>query len=134
MRPVALPTREQGLFAGVSLTRRIGHESSLDLPERIVAALRWSVRAKDLGSRDGGHKALLIPLFDGGFSILIDPEPPNEANAPDRLNWWQWRVAHELAHSIFYRPGTPPKRAVSYVREEEEFCDGFAAGVLKTFV
>ncbi len=42
----------------------------------------------------------------------------------------RFRVAHEFAHTFFYRRGVPPRRAHHPGRVEEQFCDRFAAALL----
>jgi hypothetical protein len=58
------------------------------------------------------------------FQIIYDAGQP--------LHRWRFSVAHELGHIFFFdRTGTPPRRLpVRASKEEERFCNQFAAELL----
>ena len=97
---LAPPSEEEGLRAAIRLISKLGVTNDIELPERLAAALGWSVRSKDLGAKSGGHQALLVPLLDGGFSILVDPWSPDAPDSSAGIRCRQFRIADELAHSI----------------------------------
>ena len=81
----------------------------------------WSVVTdKPLADRPTRLDAILIPMFDGGFRVLINPTPIGRPPSTD------WLLAHEYAHTLFYSPGAPPTRSFRHTAAEEEFCDRFA--------
>jgi hypothetical protein len=97
---------------------------------------RGAFRVRTISSaRRGSHQALLIPEFDGSFTILVDPNPPErllDENAMSvRRHRVRFRVAHEIGHSFFYnRLARPPVRLVKPSQEEEQFCNAFAFALL----
>ncbi len=99
--------------------------------EACLAALGFTVENDDLGASAGGHQAMLLPRPDGGFTVLVDPDlTPDESRAgadPGAVR--EGRLWHEFAHSLFYAPGTPPRRAALTAPHEESFCDAFAEGL-----
>lgn len=87
----------------------------------------------------GGVEALIIPRPGGGFRIVVDPTPRQGWQAvaeADRQRVrdcrMRFRIAHELAHSFFYRqdPDVEPVRARRQDAAEERFADRFAASLL----
>lgn len=99
---------------------------------------RFSVRERPLGGARGGLEAVLAPAPEDSFEIHVDPEPAGGwGNIPDavrpilRRHRLRFRIAHEIAHSFFYaRDEAVPHRRVGNSREQEEFCDRFAAEFL----
>ena len=94
-----------------------------------------SVGPSESGSlmpRGGGLRAVLIPLLDGGFSVLVDPDltPSEVESGADAMCVRKLRLAHELAHSFFYADGAPPVRIVAPGLDEESFCERFAEAVV----
>ena len=88
-----------------------------------------------------GVDAVLAPAGRDSFRCLVDPvlavaEQWQEAGeGPSRCRWLaettiRFRVAHEIGHSIFFRPGRPPRRCRPNSPAEETFCDRFALGIL----
>lgn len=72
---------------------------------------------------------MLLPLLAGGFAIVIDPDgSPGVRTSMSAER--QFRLAHELAHTLFYAPGEPPRRLTSGSAEEEAFCDCVAGHML----
>lgn len=102
------------------------------------------VSFKDLRADEGGSQALLVPLIIGGFSILVDNKPTTEQEwerlalpeqEPLEKALVKYRVAHEIGHTLFFKPGAPPQRIVPNNRlmpnkAEETFCNEFAAALL----
>jgi hypothetical protein len=85
-----------------------------------------------LQAASGGTQALLVPLSPGGFAIMIDPDAtPGPQQQADAVVLHDIRVAHELGHTFFYSPGSPPSRRRPPDIAEERFCDEFAAVLLE---
>jgi len=84
------------------------------------------------------HQALLVPIEDGNFEIIVDPSIRSVGNnesdvvIPDlELHRLRFRIAHEIGHSFFYdRNVRPPKRLIDSGKQEELFCDHFASVLL----
>lgn len=94
-----------------------------------VRVLGWHLERRSLGATTGGHRALLIPTDDGGFCVVVDPAPsPSDlfAGPVSSHSVTEWRIAHEIAHSLRYSAGHPPRRRWPVATDEEEFCDAFA--------
>ncbi|HSO96898.1 MAG TPA: hypothetical protein VLV81_12760 [Acidimicrobiia bacterium] len=95
-------------------------------PVALAAQLDIRVSFKALSAERGGLEAALVPDVDGPFEIICDPwvDPHNEQGL-------SFRIAHELAHTLFYDWSlTPPRRLVTDSVKEEEFCDDFACRLL----
>lgn len=110
--------------------------NSYDLsPGKVVQALGWTVRQADLGASEGAHQALLVPMKDGKFEVVIDPAPAPDEEWAVKLDGGcqgirRSRIAHELGHAVFYGPQSPPRRLLPWSEEEERFCDTFALALL----
>ena len=85
-------------------------------------------RLAPIGGEASTIESLLVPLRTGGFSIVINSRQPR--SEPEKL----WLAAHEIAHSFFYVPGSPPRRIVRCTPAEERFCDAFADALLDSDV
>src|SRR4051794_1777028 len=99
----------------------------LDL-EPLLAAGNFRVQVADLQPERGGYEALLIPLRNDGFRIVVDPTPPDgwdhldeRARAIVHRRRLRFRVAHEVAHGFFYERSSdrPPHRALPPNATEE---------------
>ena len=88
------------------------------------------VEAQHLDAPSGGLQALLIPMLRGGFTIEVDPRPAPPEAGVRRATLVRSRVAHELAHVLFYKPGAPPTRPDRPNDDEERICDEFASALL----
>jgi hypothetical protein len=86
----------------------------------IAAHLNWQYREDTIGKENSTVQALLVPLRKGDFSLIINKK--YQFTPPEKLRL----VGHEIAHSLFYAPGYPPRRIISHSLEEEVFCDKFA--------
>ena len=104
-----------------------------------AAAAGAAVVEADLGVTAGGCEALLVPLPDDRFRIAVDPRPrsgwndrPSDARQTTQRQRLRFRVAHELAHTLFYSraPGAVPSRRPCCSTGEEAFCDRFAQALL----
>lgn len=85
-------------------------------------------RALCVGARR--HTAMLVPT-PWGFNAVVDSwlwDRAEREDAPRRH--LRFVLAHELAHTFFYRPGRPPSRVSAPDRLEERFCDHFATFLL----
>lgn len=89
-------------------------------PSDVVRALGWRYRMGSIGSGVSTIESLLVPLNRGGFSVVVNAQ---RLPSPERA---MWLTAHEIGHSFFYKPGSPPRRIVAVTAEEEHFCDAFA--------
>lgn len=100
--------------------------------EAQMARLGWAVRGTQLGAASGGLQALLLPRLSGGFTVVVDPDrtPAQIASQVDPVLVRQWRLAHEYAHTFFYRQRDVPRRGGRPGQSEEVFCDLFADQIL----
>lgn len=105
-----------------------------------IEFMGWQIKLEKLNAEKNGLSGLLFPQPDGGFTIIIDPFPYS-LDEPSVLLWEMPEVrfilAHEIAHTTFYTPGSPPYRSgqgrstLSLPNPAEElFCDRFAASLL----
>jgi IrrE N-terminal-like domain len=101
----------------------------LALREACVAA-RVRVLRRTLKVGERRHRAMLVPVIEG-FHAIVDSLLWTRAASGDRgRRRLRFVLAHELAHTFFYRPGRPPSRTSSPDRFEEEFCHRFATLLL----
>jgi hypothetical protein len=114
-----LPSSDERLTIAVHLGRDLLNR----LGERPTAAaaaheLGWLYTSRPFECH--GTEALLIPLLRGDFSVAVNSShhPSQERQA--------WLLAHEIGHSLFWVPGTPPRRLAPHSQAEEGFCDAFA--------
>jgi hypothetical protein len=106
-------------------------------PDQGAFPMREACRAAGVkvGSRPlpaGGrrHTAMLVPT-DDGFHAAVDPMIWNGARNGDAgRHRLRFVIAHELGHTLFYRPGKPPSRERPADRHEEKFCQNFANSLL----
>lgn len=75
-------------------------------------------------------ESLLIPSMSGGFSVIVREQAIRGYSTSNTAHRLRFRVAHEIAHSLFYDDGFPPRRAIRHSPEEELFCDEFARALL----
>ena len=96
--------------------------SQLGEPAELAKALGMQLHFRGLGAARGGFEALLLPGTRSSFDIICDPATiPGGHSVP-------FRIAHEIAHSRFYRWDSKiPSRTRSASAEEERFCDVFAS-------
>jgi hypothetical protein len=103
------------------------------------AAARVEFVRADLRTVRGGCEALLVPLPSGSFRIVVDPTPRNgwvetpvNQRAALARHRTRFRIAHELAHTFFYRRkgGRPTRTIPAGSAAEEEFADEFARRLL----
>ncbi len=95
-------------------------------PDVAVSLLGWQYREANIGSPASTVESLLVPLVQGGFSVIVNAHrSPCSSRA-------MWLAAHEIGHSFFYAPGSPPRRIVPVTADEENFCDAFATRLLST--
>ena len=97
------------------------NDLALTEPSRLAEALGIRLRRQVLS---GGFQALLIPGVNPRFEIVCDPRASDMRSA-------SFRVAHEIAHTTFYRwDERIPVRTRSASRAEEMFCDSFAVALI----
>ncbi len=101
-------------------------------PYGVCERFGWRIRVERLGARTGGQQAALLPRWAGGFTLLVDPDltPAERSANAETAEAMRFRVAHELAHTLFYSETAPPRRAIPASRAEEDFCDAFARALL----
>jgi hypothetical protein len=89
-----------------------------------AATVRVRPDSLDVGRRR--HTAMLVPTAEG-FQVVIDrvlwEQAKREQGGRHHL---RFVLAHELGHTLFYRPGRPPTRTRPADRSEERFCQRFA--------
>jgi hypothetical protein len=91
---------------------------------------RMKVTRRELKVGRGRHTAMLVPT-EQGFTALVDCELWDRAASVETARkHLRFVLAHELAHTFFYRPGKPPSRESAPSSAEERFCDGFATFLL----
>jgi IrrE N-terminal-like domain len=111
------------------------------LPDlKVVAALAGAeIVERDLAAGADGCQALLIPLRDDRFRIVVDPTPRTGWDGvPEGIREdvaecrRRFRIGHELGHTLFYfrREGAMPMRRFAGSLREERFCDEFARSLL----
>ena len=105
--------------------------------EPLCRAARVRVIKRDLGSVSGGAEAVLVPQPKDRFHIWVDPTPRGGWQiAPTlrvavRRHRLRFRVAHEIAHTLFYRRnGGEPDRLLGDSPQQERFADEFARALL----
>ena len=112
--------------------RRLQIDGKATSVDALIHSFGWTVRMERLGAASNGHRAMLLPLLTGGFVIVVDPE----VWPGDQRSWMaeqRFRLAHELAHTLFYAPGEPPRRLTAGSLDEETFCDCVADHILELF-
>lgn len=92
-----------------------------------------------LGAERGGLQGMLVPLDGDRFRIAIDPSPRGgwgdvdpELQRVVAARRGRFLVAHELAHTLFYRrsAGVPHRSLDRGGTAEEEFSDEFGRALL----
>lgn len=109
----------------------------LDLSE-VCEAAGVILREGLLSGERGGLEALLTPLENDQFAVMIDSTPRGgwrniESSMRDdlRRHRLRFRVAHELAHTFFFwRHGGRPRRHLPNSTGQERFCDAFSRALL----
>lgn len=105
-------------------------EAAFDLWDA-VRRRGWVVELRRLRAAEGGVEACTVPCAKNEFRIWVDDRPCGGDKGEGRFSdLVLFRLAHEVAHTLFYRPGSPPSRTLSADRAEEEFCDEFALALL----
>ncbi len=98
----------------------------------------FRVIERELSGDVGGIEAALLPRARNHFHIWVDPTPyggwdkiqPGMRPAVHRHRV-RFRVAHEIAHSFFFRrDGGLPRRVLLDSPEQEDFADVFASALL----
>lgn len=99
-------------------------------------ALGVDLRDSALGSRAGGCEALLVPLPNNRFRIVVDSQLSADAQGRDAkqtaCHRRRFRIAHEIGHIGFYTrgQGRPGRFGLAGTQEEEDYCDEFARCLL----
>lgn len=98
-----------------------------------IRACGWTFEHRSLAAAAGALEACLLPS-GSGFHVVVDPAPTPRTRWASRFEndsaRLRFRLAHELGHTIFYRPGVPPTRVGRPTEDEELFCDRFGAALL----
>lgn len=141
-RPELTPGAAESL--AVAVRESVGLEVKEPLTEEHLSDALQIARAEvvvsdELMSDIGGAEAMLVPVDENAFVIVVDPRPYGgwrpmaamERSVLERRRL-RFRVAHEMAHSFFYRreSGRAPRRTDAPSQHEERFCDEFAAALL----
>lgn len=105
-------------------------------PFDVWAAVRmrgWRAEVGVLRAAEGGIEACTVPSPKYGFRFIVDDrEPGKERRFGEQSPVASLRLAHEVGHTLFYSPGSPPSRRLPPTEEEERFCDAFALALLRT--
>jgi hypothetical protein len=134
-----VPTRSGAIELATEVREAFARQ--LERPMDLAAACRagrFRIRQRTLCARRGGHEALLLPEQRNAFQIWVDPTPvdgwgerPHAAQQETARHRFRFRVAHEIAHSFFFRrEGGIPRRVVPDSPRQEAFCDQFASALL----
>jgi hypothetical protein len=99
---------------------------------------RLQVFDAQLSAEEGSQEAMLVPLPNDEFAISVDPTPRGgwDCVRPPlrdelRRHRVRFRIAHEIAHTLFYaRSAGEPRRSVLDSPAQEAFCDEFARALL----
>jgi hypothetical protein len=137
----AVPAAATAPLYAQQARRAIGeHADAAPLPDLdgFCAAAGVAVARLPLRAAAGGIEATLTPLDGDRFGVVVDPEPAGGWQRIDvRLradlarHRYRFRLAHELAHTLFYdRSGARPRRRFSVTAAEEAFCDRYARALL----
>ena len=105
----------------------------------VCDAFGVALRVAELEGRGGGREAMLVPLQENRFGIIVDPTPrggwslvPQPVRHDLRRHRLRFRLGHELAHTFFYarRAGQTPRRRLFDSDQQEDFCDRFSRSLL----
>ncbi len=98
-----------------------------------VRARGWQADLRPLRAPDGGIEACTIPSALYGFRFMVDDRVAGQLGPGrgEQSEVARFRLAHEVGHTLFFRPGTPPSRRVPPTEDEERFCDDFATALLQ---
>lgn len=115
----AVPTRAVALYLADWVRERLPSKAPAS---ELATLLRIPVKLKSLRRTSTRLHALLVPDRTDRF-IIICNSSGGDVLSPQQ----QFRVGHELAHTLFYDWSTPiPRRTMSCTEAEEHFCDAFA--------
>lgn len=121
---------EPAEYVAAQARQAVGFTSGRLSVRRVCEAAGVKVLCRPLAVGQRRHTAMLVPTHDG-FSVVVDPllwERAADATAARRR--LRFVVAHELGHTVFYRPGRPPSRIDPVDKREERFCHRFATALL----
>jgi IrrE N-terminal-like domain len=138
---LAVPSLDQAARIALEVRRRLGiarpNVAPVAVIEEICRAAGLKLRLRRLRGRHDGLQAVLSPC-ERGFEVTVDTEPrdgwdtvPEAVRTSLHRHRLRFRVAHELAHTLFYdRTAACPHRLVPDSDEQEAFCDSFARAFL----
>lgn len=133
---VPKPDEVPDLAARLRRNWGLGPDIRLDV-EQACANLGIDFEERSLRGCWGGAQGLLLPNRHG-FTIEVDPEPRGgwasvvpPLRSSLRRHRSRFLACHELAHTLFYRPGSAgPERLVFDSSRQEAFCDELARSLL----
>jgi len=137
----SVPFSDQAAVLALGVRKALGIARADVAPvgriEEICRTAGIKLRLRRLRGKDDGLQAVLAAC-PGGFEVTVDTEPPGGwKSVPETIrpglhrHRLRFRVAHELAHTLFYDRTTPrPHRIVPDSTEQEAFCDVFARAFL----
>lgn len=133
----AVPDIEGAATLAAAVRGRALGESRRDAPLddfRSVTGETVRISTRRLTAASGGDEAMLL-VRPGGFDILVDPEPKggwqDDRTTDTERHRFRFRVAHELAHTVFYdRRWETPRRRLGDSERQEAFADAFARALL----
>ena len=128
------------IYAGQTRRAIAGHAGAAPLRDLdgFCATAGVTVARRPLRAAVGGIEATLTPRDGDRFSVVVDPEPAGgwqRIHVPLRgdlaRHRYRFRLAHELAHTLFYdRSHGRPRRRFPVTAAEEVFCDRYARALL----
>lgn len=134
-----LPDRTEARLAADQFRETTAGAKAGVSPSEHASLLGWRVEIAPLAADSDGQDALLIPSAHRSFALVIDPRPAlREQWMRPQAGWKGWelasifefRVGHELGHTLFYNYDLPPRRLLPFTPEEERFCDAFSRALL----
>jgi hypothetical protein len=123
---LALESVPQPGFASDLARFVASQQPALSRADELALILGIPIHYEPLEAESGGLEALLVPSSQTRFMIICDPWTLEAS--PERCSF---RIAHEIAHTLFYDwTQSPPRRSRPSSNAEEWFCDAFADSLL----
>jgi hypothetical protein len=97
---------------------------------KAVRARGWHAEIRPLRADRGGVEAFVVPCSQRQFRFVVDDSSSDLSRGGERSRVAEFRLAHEVGHTLFYKPGAPPTRRRPPDADEERFCDDFARALL----
>jgi hypothetical protein len=115
----------------ISACRNTWAEQRARDPISQIHELGWSIEMMDFDAALGGLQAVLLPVYTGGFRLIIDPNvtPEQKQAGLAKHEVIRWRIAHEYAHTFFFGLTKVSTQRIPSSLPQELFCDAFASAI-----